>query len=62
MAQPVPIHLALERITSDLHSLTFDVEEASRSIGHAERKMAEGERIAAALHDAGDRVRRLFRG
>uniref|UniRef100_UPI0035CBA1BF hypothetical protein n=1 Tax=uncultured Sphingomonas sp. TaxID=158754 RepID=UPI0035CBA1BF len=61
MAQPAPMHVQIERIASDVHALSFDVAEASRSIAHSERKTAEGERIAAALHDAGDRVR-LFRG
>lgn len=62
MIKPASLHVVLERITSDLHSLTFDVQEASRSIAHSERKTAEGERIAAALHAAGDQVRRQFRG
>ena len=62
MAQPVPLYLVVERIAGDVHALSFDMQEASRSIAHSERKTAEAERISAALHAAGDQVRRLFRG
>ncbi len=39
----------LERITSDLHDLIFDVQEA-RGVEAEERNADEGQRIAAALH------------
>ena len=62
MPQPAPLSIVLEQIAGDVHALAFDVAEPSPSIPQSERKTAEGERIAAALHAAGDQVRRLFRG
>lgn len=62
MARPAPLPALLEQIAREVHALAFDVAEPSRSVARSDRMTAEGERIAAALHDAGDRVRRSFRG
>ena len=63
---PQPAHIArsraLEHIAGDIHALAFDVAEPSRCIDRSERLIAEGERIAAALHAAGNEVHALFRG
>jgi len=45
----------MERLAGDLHMLAFDMREPSRSVGRAERIIAEGERISA-------EVRALVRG
>jgi hypothetical protein len=45
----------LERLSRDLHSLRFRCGEPARSAGEVERRVAEGERIAAA-------IRAVFRG
>ena len=45
----------LEHLAGQLHTLAFDVAEPARTTGEAERRIAEGERIAAA-------VRSVFRG
>jgi len=45
----------LERLSRDLHSLRFRCDEPARSAGEVERRVAEGERIAAA-------IRAVFRG
>ena len=45
----------LERLSRDLHSLRARCGEPARSAAEAERRIAEGERIAAA-------IRAVFRG
>jgi hypothetical protein len=45
----------LERLNRDLHSLRFRCGEPARSADEVERRVAEGERIAAA-------IRAVFRG
>jgi hypothetical protein len=45
----------LERLSRDLHSLIFRCGEPARSPAEAERRISEGERIAAA-------IRAVFRG
>jgi hypothetical protein len=39
----------LERLASALHALAFDMAEPARSHGEADRRIAEGERISAAV-------------
>lgn len=54
MRPPCPADI-MERLAGDLHMLAFDMREPSRSVGRAERIIAEGERISA-------EVRALVRG
>jgi hypothetical protein len=50
-----PIAARLEQLSRDLHGLRFRCSEPARSADEVERRVAEGERIAAA-------IRSVFRG